>query len=215
MSAQNYDVTFGYGAKDGKYYGTNGSIGLYHKGNDRSTPVGTPIDIGGTTIGLTGKSGAVSSAHLHTQAGTDLACQNTFDPTPIEFKPGTVVATGFGNQWGNYITLQVGDKYITYAHLSRIDVKVGQKIGGIIVNPTRPQIARIWLLSLFADLNQVDAQTRENVLSYYEQRPLDVLLGEISNSAGRQLVVDKFLKGVNPTEINKASVIDFISKNLK
>lgn len=134
MSAQDYPVTFGYGAQDGKYYGPNGSVGLMHRGNDRATPIGTLIKIGNTTIGKTGNSGVTGGPHLHTQAGIDKACQNTFDPTPLEFKGGTVVATGVGSQWGKYITLQVGDKFITYCHLSEVLVKVGDKIGGDMIS---------------------------------------------------------------------------------
>lgn len=128
MSAQDYPVTFGYGAQDGEYYGPNGSVGKFHRGNDRPTSVGTPVIIGNTTIGKTGVSGVTGGPHLHDQAGTDKACQNTFDPTPLEFMGGTVVATGIGTQWGKYVTLQVGDKYITYCHLSEINVQVGQKV---------------------------------------------------------------------------------------
>lgn len=130
MTARDYRVTFGYGAKDGYYYGPNGIVGPYHRGNDRPCPNGTPIVIGTTTIGKTGNTGLSGGPHLHTQAGTDKACQNTIDPTPYDFKPGTVVATGWGNAWGNYITIQVGTRYITYAHLSHISVRTGQKVGG-------------------------------------------------------------------------------------
>ncbi len=128
MTAQDFPVTFGYKAQDGEFYGPNGLVGLYHRGNDRSTPTGTPIVIQGVTIGHTGATGKVGGPHLHTQAGTDVACQDTFDPTPLEFKPGKVVATGQGSQWGNYVTIKVGDRYITYAHLSWINVIVGQEI---------------------------------------------------------------------------------------
>lgn len=127
-TAKDYKVVFGYGAKDGYYYGPEGIIGPYHRGNDRETPVGTPIVIGKKTIGLTGSTGLGAGPHLHTQAGTDIACQKTFDPTPLDFKPGTVVATGKGTQWGYYITIKVGSKYITYAHLSKISVRKGDKI---------------------------------------------------------------------------------------
>src|SRR3990167_8069700 len=204
MSAQNYDVTFGYGAKDGKYYGTNGSIGLYHKGNDRSTPVGTPIDIGGTTIGLTGKSGAVSGAHLHTQAGTDLACRNTFDPTPIEFKPGIVVATGFGNQWGNYITLQVGDKYITYAHLSQINVKVGQIIGGKNMKPATTQdvddiIGALW----GANKTNTPAQDIANHHKNWDGKPFYDVWRASLDDPRTFAYADKCYKAINNNPLQK------------
>lgn len=128
-SAQDYPVEFGYGAKDGYYYGPNGIVGPYHKGNDRYTPERTKILIKEKLIGLTGSTGLVGGPHLHTQAGFDKACQNTFNPTPLDFKPGIVVVAGFGSQWGNYITLKVGNRYITYAHLNKVYVKKGDKVG--------------------------------------------------------------------------------------
>ena len=122
-TAQDYKVKYGYGLT------TNGWSKKYpHRGNDRPAPCGTPVVIGNTRIGLSGVTGKAFGCHLHTQAGTDIACQNTFDPTPLDFKPGRVVNTGRGVQWGNFVTLRVETRYITYAHLSRIDVRVGDII---------------------------------------------------------------------------------------
>lgn len=126
MSAQTYPVTFGYGAYDGVYY----TASRPHRGNDRPTPTGTPILIGSTRIGLTGATGLVSGPHLHTQAGYDEWCQTTVEPSPYEFQAGTVVNVGWGSQWGNYVIIQTGDKYICYAHLSNINVHDGQVITG-------------------------------------------------------------------------------------
>lgn len=132
MTASDYSVEFGYGAQDGYYYGPEGIVGAFHRGNDRYTPTGTSVVIGSTAIGKTGATGLVGGPHLHTQAGTDKACQDTFDPTPLDFQPGTVVATQTvdAGQWGKYITIQTTDGYITYAHLSAVNVSVGQVIGG-------------------------------------------------------------------------------------
>lgn len=130
MSAASYPITFGYKATDGYYYGPNGRVGKYHRGNDRACPTGTPIIIGGQTIGLTGATGLVSGPHLHTQActaGSNYA--NDLDPSPFEFKFGTVVGAGWHNQFGNHVIIRVGGVDITYAHLSKINVSVGQTIG--------------------------------------------------------------------------------------
>lgn len=130
MTARDYNITFGYGAQDLYYYGPNGTVGKYHRGNDRPCPTGTAIDIGGVVIGLTGATGLVSGPHLHTQActaGSNYA--DDFNPSPFEFKYGTVVKAGWHPQFGNHIVIRVGNVDIAYAHLSKINVAVGQQIG--------------------------------------------------------------------------------------
>lgn len=125
MSARDYSVSFPYGATSSPY-----SPASPHRGNDRPCPNGTPIVIGDTTIGWTGMTGWATGPHLHTQAGTDEWCQRTFEPTGLEFQPGTVVHWGWADQWGNYVIIQVGGGYICYAHLSQTNVSVGQVING-------------------------------------------------------------------------------------
>lgn len=125
-TAKDYKVKYPYGLTTGYW-----SKSRPHRGNDRPTPCGTPLVIGKTQVGLTGVSGEATGCHLHTQAGTDVACQKTFKPNSLEFKGGEVVNLRKTDQkaWGRFVTIKVGYmKYITYAHLKRVDVKMGQVI---------------------------------------------------------------------------------------
>lgn len=151
MSASNYPITFGYRAQDGRYYGPSGSVGLYHRGNDRPCPTGTPIIIGSTTIGLTGASGLASGPHLHTQAMTT-GTNTDYNPAPYEFKFGRVVRAGWHTQFGNHIRILVQGTNVecTYAHLSKINVSVGQVIsapqGGNLMFNTDAEVQEAYLL---------------------------------------------------------------------
>lgn len=124
-TAKDYRVTFPYGATRPPY-----SPSHPHKGNDRAMPTGVPIVIGDTTIGLSGASGKVTGPHLHTQAGKDFHTQRTVKPDRLEFKPGVVANRRTDNEgeWGRFVTIQVGKEYITYAHLDKVNVKVGDRI---------------------------------------------------------------------------------------
>lgn len=121
-TAKDYPVTFGYGAYDGVYY----TKARPHRGNDRPTPTGTPVIVGGVQIGLTGATGLTAGPHLHAQAGSDFFAQQTIDPTGHEFKGGKVVHTGTASQWGNYVIVQnTSGIFVVYAHLSKITTTVG------------------------------------------------------------------------------------------
>lgn len=167
MSIQEYRVSFPYGATTAPYTPTRP-----HRGNDRAAPAGTPVIIQGIRIGLVGATGWATGPTLHTQAGTDIACQKTINPGPYEFQPGTVVNTGRGDQWGNYVTIKVGDKYIAYTHLSRIDITKGSVIKAL---PTQPVIKGV---NEMANAEQVKAIYR--AVLYREGDP-----GGIQNYTGR------------------------------
>jgi LysM repeat protein len=135
-TAQDYPVTTPYGAI---------IRGKMHRGDDHACPRRTPLVIDGTLVAYTGNTGDVipkptpqnpdAGAHVHIQAGSDLGCQQTFEPGRLKFKPGKVVALrhtdpGTAGSWGKFFTLQVGNEYITYAHLDEVLVTIGQQVGG-------------------------------------------------------------------------------------
>lgn len=154
MSARDYAVSFPYGATSAPY-----SASSPHRGNDRACPSGTPVIVGDTTIGWTGMTGWATGPHLHTQAGTDLYCQNTFNPGGLEFQPGAVAAKGWATQWGNYVIVKTSGGYICYAHLQQTNVNVGQVINGSITGGTTVETIKsmYWrLLGREADQSGID-----------------------------------------------------------
>lgn len=189
MTAQDYPVEFGYGAQDGTYYGPRGSVGLFHRGNDRYTPAGTPIVVAGVTIGLTGATGLVSGPHLHTQAWTGTTA-NTQDPTPFDFKPGRVVAAGTASQWGNYITIEVNGVNLTYAHLSQINVSAGQVIGaGSGGSTTMENTIKSMYLRLLG--READAGGLDHYKQEWQRQGAEFVYIDLKNSAEGQADWDR------------------------
>lgn len=140
-SVQSYKITFPYGAKYNN--------GVRHRGNDRACPQGTDVIVGGVLIAKTGNTGLTTGPHLHTQAGTDKACQKDINPGPLEFQAGKVVNSGTGPQWGKFVTVQVGNQFISYCHLSSILCKIGQVISAPAPKPpssNMPAIgSKVWI----------------------------------------------------------------------
>lgn len=125
MNIDDYPIYYPYNATSPPY-----SPGQPHKGNDYALQESDPVIIEGTQIGKTGHTGWADGPHVHVQAGRDEWAQNPINPTSYVGKPGIAVKTGFGSQWGNYVCVRVGDVNVFYCHLSRIDVNVGDIIGG-------------------------------------------------------------------------------------
>jgi len=143
VSVQDYAVGFPFKGQDGAFYGPNGSIGLYHLGDDLYTPTGTAFIILGTLLGYTGATGRVGGPHIHlakwksgnVASGYFVPRYNRsyFKPTPSVFQvPGKVIELSNQNigDAGKFIRWQADDGY-TYEgfHLSQVLVSVGDLIG--------------------------------------------------------------------------------------
>lgn len=130
MNVADYPVTLAYGV-----YGVAGYTKEHpHRGRDFGCPSGTPLVVGGQQIGLSGATGKVTGPHCHVQEWKgDYA--NTREPNNA-FQPGTVVnidpnGTQGDGTFGKFITIRNADGWNnSYCHLSEIDVKVGDVIGG-------------------------------------------------------------------------------------
>lgn len=125
--AKDYPVTFAYGAKDGYYYGANGIIGAYHRGDDRAMPSDTPVIVNGAQIGLSGSTGASSGPHLHLgkwNGGVDVNPQGR----GFDLANASVHSTGYDSVNGYYVRIAAEGYLWVYLHLNRIDVKQGQTL---------------------------------------------------------------------------------------
>lgn len=148
MSAQDYPITFGYGATDGDYYYTPTAshpkganwIGNYHRGDDRAMPTGTPVLVNGVKIGLSGSGNGRYGAHLHVGKFVGGSDRNP-NGGGFSLEGATVIAVvdNYGSDPVNakYVRIQEssGAQWV-YLHMSEVSVKVGQVLQGGNVNVT-------------------------------------------------------------------------------
>lgn len=138
-----YNVGFGFKGQDGQFYGPNGSIGLYHLGEDFYTPIGVQFIVLGKLLGLTGNTGNVGGPHIHLAKwkpgnhadGYYVAKYNRtyYKATPSIWKAaGKVIEISTQNvgDAGKFVRWQADDGFVYEGfHMSRVDVKVGDLIG--------------------------------------------------------------------------------------
>lgn len=136
--ASDYPITFPYGATDPPY----GSVALpYHRGEDRAMPTGTPINVNGVTIGLSGNTGLSTGSHLHVGRFV-----NGADTPPngggFQFDSAVVTEINEDPTNGKYVRLQGDGASWVYLHMSDNSlVTVGQVLqGGTVQPPTDAQI---------------------------------------------------------------------------
>jgi len=129
-TAQDYPVTFPYGAKSAPY----GTSALpYHRGEDRYMPSGTPILVNGVQIGLSGATGFVTGAHLH--IGRWVGGRDT-NPGGGGFYFNNAVVTEVGQDAtnGKFVRVQGDGASWVYLHMSQPTASVNQ-----VLKPTTNQ----------------------------------------------------------------------------
>lgn len=166
--ASQYPITFGYGATDGIYYGPRGSIGPYHRGEDRAMPDGTPIIVNGVLIGLSNNTGASSGSHLH--IGRFVGGQDTA-PSGGGFHFDNAVVTEVNQDAtnGKYVRIQADGASWVYLHMLEQKVTVGQVLKEEEVSkPTAEQVMDAYRKHLGRDATQSD-------MDYYSGQDVAVL----------------------------------------
>jgi len=181
--ASQFPITFGYGAKDGKYYGPNGSVGPYHKGDDRAMPVGTPVVVNGVEIG---KSGSMyGGPHLHTGRWV-----NGKDTNPngggFTLDNAKVTETGENSRDGKFVRINGSGASWVYLHLSKILVKAGDKLEGEDMPTQQETLEHFHAYGVKGKLANGDPSQPQ--LDYYAAHPWSVLYSDLLNDVHNQLV---------------------------
>ena len=118
---RDYPVNFPFGATSSPY-----SASKPHHGEDRAAPFGTPVIVGGTTVGLVGSTGYSTGNHCHIDKNTG----TYVNPSDwVNIKEGTVTFAGANGTAGNQVSVQANGATYRFLHLSSILVSVGDKIG--------------------------------------------------------------------------------------
>lgn len=210
MTASDYEVTFPYGATSAPY-----SSAHPHRGDDHPCPAGTPLVINGVTLGLTGATGKVIGAHLHIQEwqgdyATTRKPQNAFQPgTVTNIDPNGTQGDG---SFGKFITIQIADGWNdTYCHLSRINVTVGQVIGGDMTKKltSTDQVRQLYLsfgIEIAGDNPILQKWVNDGGTDY------DLMLGLAAQVQNTLKVQGEALASAG--QVNKQSVLNYLNSHL-
>lgn len=122
MTAQDYPVTTPYGYVPG--YPLNFG---FHKGQDRAMPMGTPVEVNGVLIGLSGTNQGVDGAGPHLHVGKFINGA-AFNPAGGGFNLGRAVVydTGEDAVNGKFVRVQTPEALWCYLHLSEVKARKGQ-----------------------------------------------------------------------------------------
>jgi hypothetical protein len=123
--ASQYPITQPYGYDPS--YPLNGG---WHRGIDYGSPTGTPVVVNGVTIGLSGSTGAVTGPHLHVGRFVNGAATDPGTGNGFTLDNAVVFDTGYDAVNGNYVRVKGSGALWVYLHLSKINVKRGDKLQG-------------------------------------------------------------------------------------
>lgn len=144
-----YPVSFPYGATSSPYSKTNP-----HKGEDRAAPTGTPIPVNGHVIGEVGNTGYSFGSHCHVGKWKGGVSHNpngggeTLADTAVVTQVDTVGKTNNGK----FVRVNAGGYDWVYLHLSKVNVKVGDKLKkkeDFVIEEQRP----VFLASYYLKMN--------------------------------------------------------------
>lgn len=202
MSAQDYPITFPYGATDGVFYGPAAVgkptyIGPYHRGVDRVMPIGTPVVVNGVQIGLSGATGEVSGPHLH--VGCFLTGNHDTNPGNggFNFRVAVVSQVGSDSENGNWVKLAADGALWVYLHLSKQTCVVGR-----VLAPPAPQSQGVPMVD-GNTINEIFVGTLFRLpsaeeVAHYNGKVSAQDLGHALNSSGERAgIVSKYQLGLS------------------
>lgn len=175
-TAKDYPVTFPYGATSWPY--TSSSP---HRGEDRSMPLRTPVEVNNTLIGYAGTTGFSTGVHTHTQKVENYQVVNPKGGGFDVPEPTVVYDVGYdGDSVGNYVRFVDGDGVDwSIFHLDEITVEINEKLGKSMY-PTEEDV------NYFFDTYLRYAPTQRQI-ELYTGRPWQELMNNVCGTLRNSL----------------------------